>query len=142
MAKSGVRWTRGNPSTMQLDLKRKLEGLRAEAVEALDQSVLEGGTYLQDNLEAAVTKTGLARAERGGFPGRHDTGNMVASVGSEVRNARGKRVIGVFGWWGANFEQYFRDQDLNAPSPARALYPAYIKARENFRRRMKQIVKG
>lgn len=143
---SKVKWKRGGGmSTLQMKVREKGERFKRDALEALEQSVDEGGMYLQDNLEAAITPTGLARAEsRGGYPGRHDTGNMIASVSAEVRSPRARRVWGVFGWWGENFEQYFRDQDLGEGKipAARALNPAYIRARENFRRRMRAIVRG
>lgn len=140
---SKVTWRNGQDMRdLQLKLIRKGENFKKDAVEALDRSVNEGGMWTQDYLEAATTRTGRARAESGGFPGRHDSGNMIASVSAEVRNPRARRVIGVFGWWGANFEQYFRDQDLgegNIPA-ARALPQAFYRAREAFRRRMLDVL--
>jgi hypothetical protein len=141
-----VTWKGGrNLHSLQLEVKRRGENFKGEALDALEESIAEGGGYTQDILEAAVTPTGLARqAESGGFPGRHDTGNMVGGVSYEVRSPRSKVVWGVFGWWGGNFEQYIRDQDLgegNIPA-ARALPQAMVRARENFRRRMRDLVSG
>lgn len=146
MPRAGVSWKGGrNMGHLQMRVKERSENLKADLREALEISVEHGGMYVQDNLEAATTRTGIRRAEeRGGFPGRHDTGNMVGSVSAEVRNPRAKRVWGVFGWWGVNYEAYFRDQDLgegNIPA-ARALPQAFFRAREEFRRRVRRIVQG
>lgn len=146
MAKSGVRWQGGRDlGTAKVRVRQAGENLKAGAAEALELSIEEGAVLTQDFLEAAVTRTGEERAaERGGFPGRHDTGNMVGSVSYEIRDARSRRVWGVFGWWGGNFEQYMRDQDLgegNIPA-ARALPQAFYRVRENFSRRMRDLVKG
>jgi len=142
---------------LQKQVREQGQSIQANAIEALELSVEEGAVYTQDNLEAAVTKTGRARAagtpmafdeggvdEVGGFPGRHDSGNMVGSVGHEVRAKRSPKAYGVFGWWGSNYEDYFRDQDLgegNIPA-ARALPQAYNRARENFRRRLNDIIRN
>ena len=142
---------------LTLEIVQHSKNLKAQSLEALELSIDEGAREIQDNLEAATTKTGLARARgqamvfdpmrsdtAGTFPGRHDSGNMVGSVSSEVRTPRAKIVWGVFGWWGDNYDAYFRDQDLgegNIPS-ARALQQADVVARENFRRRMQAIVNG
>lgn len=145
MAKSGVTWKGGrNMSHLKMKITSESKTLKAEAIEALELSVEDGAWWTQDNLEAAVTPTGQRRAERGGFPGRHRSGNMVGSLSYEVRSPRAKIVWGVFGWWAANFEAYFRDQDLgegNIPA-ARALPQAYIRAREAFRKRMRDVVRG
>lgn len=121
---------------------------RAQAIEhgaeiILEEVVAKGATQTQDLLEGAVTRTGLARQEVGGLPGRHDTGTMVDRVGHETRK-RGSVTIGVFGWWGSFFERYFRDQDLgegNIPA-ARALPAAEVRAREELRRRIKSLMKN
>jgi len=153
-----TQWKSGRDMrTLILEVKERADDMKKQAVEALELSIEEGARATQDNLEAATTRTGLARARgqamvfdpmrsdtAGTFPGRHDSGNMVGSVSSEVRTPRAKIVWGVFGWWGANYEEYFRDQDLgegNIPA-ARALPQAEVMARENFRRRMQRIVDG
>lgn len=156
MAKA--QWKNGrNMQTLSMALRNRGENLKARALEALEKSIEEGGAYVQDNLEAAVTKTGLARAQGapmvfddglgdadGRFPGRHETGNMVGAVGNEIRDRRSRRVIGVFGWWGQNYEDYFKAQDLGEGDipAARALPQAYGRARENFRRRMRDVVRN
>lgn len=143
--KSGVSWKGGRDmGALRMKIHERGEDFKARSLEALEASIAEGGMYVQDNLEAAVTKTGERRAERGGLPGRHDSGNMVGSTSYEVRNPRARIVTGVFGWWGSNFEAYFRDQDLgegNIPA-ARALPNAFFRARENFRRRMRDVARG
>ena len=141
-----LKWQGGRDMhTLQIAMKQRGENLKSDAAMILEEVVEQGAGWTQDNLEAATTRTGLARAsERGGFPGRHETGNMVGSVSHEVRSRRAKVVWGVFGWWGANFERYFRDQDLgegNIPA-ARALPQAYMRARDIFSRRMRELVRG
>lgn len=155
-----VSWSGGRGFRhMERTLVRRRDRLRVDLREALGKSVELGGKLTQDNLEAAVTKTGRRRVEMaanpsmalGGedfsstaFPGRHVSGNMVGSVSNEVRNPGARQVTGVFGWWGQNYEDYFRDQDLGAGNipPARALPMAYIQALEDFRQRVRDIANG
>lgn len=148
MAKATHGW-KGGKDIRALGRKFEERGqtLKSQAVQALEKTVEEGADMTQDLLEDAVTRTGLARQARGGFPGRHRTGNMVGSVSFEVNDKRSKIVMGRFGWWGANFERYFREQDDpgfgpgNIP-PARALPRAYVAAREKLRERLDAIVRG
>lgn len=141
----GVSWRGGrNTRNMQQDLRERRALLRQRALRALEDSVEEGAAYTRDNLEDAHTRTGLRRAESGGLPGRHDTGEMVGAVGAEVREPSANPVWGVFGWWGSNYQRYFRDQDLgegNIPA-ARALPAAFLRAQENFRARLQDISRG
>jgi hypothetical protein len=133
---------------MQLRVKEAGEDYKERSIDALEISVAEGGLFTQDYLEAAVTKTGLAREEAtGGFPGRHLSANMVGSISYDDRtrvSTRAKLVLMAFGWFPGEFEQYFRDQDLgegNIPA-ARALPQAFLRARENFRARMALVAAG
>lgn len=144
---------------MERQLVQRRDNLRADLREALAESTELGGKLTQDYLEDAVTRTGLRRVEQaanpsmalGGedfsasaFPGRHVTGNMVGSVSNEVRNPGARRVSGVFGWWGRNYEEYFKEQDQGAGNipAARSLPMAYIQALEDFRQRVRRIAKG
>lgn len=153
-----VRWRGGRDlRDMERLMVRRRDQIRSELTEALEETIAKGAVRTQDNLEAAVTRTGERRVEQaahpsmalGGedfsasaFPGRHVTGNMVGAVSFELRNPRARRVDGVFGWWGANYEDYFRDQDQGAGNipAARALPMAYIQARDEFRERVRDIV--
>lgn len=128
--------------TLQIEIRKRQGNIKERGTEALEITIEEGAGYIQDNLEDAVTRTGLARAEQGGFPGRHKSGNMISDVSHEIRNKRSKRVWGVFGWWAENFERYFRDQDQGEGDipAARALPQAEVVARERFRQRMRDIV--
>jgi len=145
MATARASWKAGRGMySLQIEVKQRGENLKAEAARALELSVEEGAIETQDLLEKATTPTGDRRAERGGFPGRHDTGNMVGSISYGLQNARAKIMWGFFGWAKGDFERYMRDQDLgegNIPA-ARALPQAYIRARENLRKRMVAIVHG
>lgn len=153
-----VTWVGGRALPhMERRLVEHKDFLKREVIEALDWAIGRGATLTQDKLEAAHTKTGRDRVERaanpsmalGGtdysssaFAGRHVTGNMVGSVSYEVRNPRARLVTGVFGWWGENYEEYFRDQDLgigNIPA-ASALPFAYMEALELFRQRVSGIM--
>lgn len=154
-----VTWKNGRDLRhMERMLVQRQESIKAEVIEALEYAIERGAVMTQDNLEAAVTRTGLARVEAarnpsmalGGedfsataFPGRHVTGNMVGAVSYEVRNSRARAVTGVFGWWGQNYKDYFPEQDLglgNIPA-ARALPMAYLQALEIFRERVSGIVR-
>lgn len=155
-----ITWRNGRSlEYMKRRLVERADSIKAEMIEALEDAIEQGAVKTQDYLEAAVTKTGLARVEMasqpsmalGGedfsasvFPGRHVTGNMVGSVSYEVRNPRAREVTGVFGWWGANYEEYFYEQDQgvgNIPA-ARALPRAYLEALETFRARVSGIIRG
>lgn len=146
MAKVTSGWKGGTPRQLGQRITQRGEAIKAGAIEALELSIEEGAIATQDFLEDAVTRTGLERQEsRGGFPGRHDTGNMVGSISYEVRERRSKVIWGVFGWLGADFERYFREQDDpgfgpgNIP-PARALPRAYVIARERLRERLEALM--
>lgn len=116
------------------------------AEEDLDASVDYGGARMQDALEAATTSTGERRAERGGFPGRHDTGNFIASIGSNSGHLdhQGDEVWGAYGVFAGDFEQYMRDQDEGAGNipAARSLPISFGMAREFYRARLKKRFGG
>ena len=148
-----ITWAGGrNLGKLEIELKERVQGLKQAAIEALEMTVDEGAEETVNNLEAATTKTGRKRAQGGAmalggadrFPGRHETGNMVHSVRSEVRDESSDVVWGVFGWWGDQYEEYFRDQDLgegNIPA-ARALPQAAAFARQQFEERMRAVIDG
>lgn len=143
---SGVKWSAGGDlRSLGRKLEKRRDELRADLNEALERAVEIGGVATQDNLEAAVTRTGRRREEEeGGLPGRHLTGNMVGSVSFDVEDQSQPRVWGRFGWWGSNYENYFRDQDLGEGKipAARALPNAFVQAREYFRGRLGRIMRG
>lgn len=133
---------------MEARLKLRAEYVKKEAARALELSVEEGAVALQDNLEAAETKTGRARVSsgRGQFAGRHDSGNMVGGVShnGDRQKRSGKITWASFGWFSGDFEDYMRSQDLgegNIPA-ARAMNAAFVVAREAFLRRMRAVVRG
>ena len=131
---------------LQLRVKKRADDMRAQSLLALELSIQEGAEYTQDNLYAATTRSGEQRVAsgRGQFAGRHESGDMIGSVSNEIRNPRSAVIWGVFGWWGSNFKRYFRDQDQGEGDipAARALPQAQVRARENFRRRMRDVVRG
>lgn len=127
-------------------LRVRAQFVQSEAERALALSVEDGGREVQDILEAAETRTGTRRAEKGGYPGRHDSGNMVASVGNNGDSPyrAGPVVLASFGWFASEYEAYFRDQDLGEGRipPAYAMLGGFTLAREQFRRRMRDVVRG
>ncbi len=141
-----VKWAAGRDlRALGPRLEKRREEVRAGLNEALERTVEIGAVATQDKLEAAVTRTGRRREEEeGGFPGRHDTGNMVGSVSYDVEDQTQRRVWGRFGWWGANYEAYFRDQDLGEGKipAARALPEAFVQAREYFREQVRRVMRG
>lgn len=141
-----VTWRGGrNIETLKIRARQQGDEIKADATKILEESIELGANLTQDFLEDAETSTGRRRArEEGGFPGRHDSGEMVGSVSHEVRGRRAKVVVGVFGWWDANYQSYFRDQDLgegNIPA-ARALPQAFLRAEAAFRAGMRDLVRG
>ena len=143
---ASLTWKNGkNIDRLTVEVRKSRDQLVDESIEALRLSVEEGALLTQDLLEQATTKTGEKRAELGGFPGRHDSGNMIASTSFTDKFRRGAAIIwGAFGWFAGEFEQYFKDQDLgegNIPA-ARALPQAYARAEAAFKRRMRDVVRG
>lgn len=148
--RSGVTWQGPKPggSYSRRRLNDAKDTLIDAAADILAEEVETAAENTQDYLEAATTKTGRARAQRGGFPGRHDTGNMVGSLSYDERgevNTKAKTVWFRWGWWGRNFEEYFRAQDtgegdMRGPA-AQALPNAFLRAEARVRYRLKVLVK-
>jgi hypothetical protein len=116
----------------------------------MSEAVADGALRLQDNLEAAVTETGSRRATYfGGFPGRHETGEMVGSIGYEGEDGQpyeddGRVETFAFGWFPGNFRDYFYEQDVgegNIPA-ADAMEPAFEDAKKYVREHMPFAVGG
>lgn len=141
-----ITWKNGKTlDVLEVKVKAHRDEIVANATEALRITLEEGAVMTQDLLEDAHTRTGLAREERGGFPGRHDSGNMVGSISyTEKFSKLAKIISGAFGWFPGEFEQYMRDQDLGEGDipAARALPQASAQAETNFKRRMRAVVKG
>lgn len=113
---------------------RKLD----EAEEIVRVTMEDGKLQTQINLLDAHTRTGRQReTERGGLPGRFETGNMVGSVGDDVQRSR-TQIVGAFGWFASDFEAYFKQQDLGFEKipPAYALPHAGTVANVRLRRRL------
>jgi hypothetical protein len=147
MVTVGITWAGGKDMRdAQRRTRDREKALNEGMVRILEISVAEGALYTQDILEAAVTKTGLRRErEEGGFPGRHDTGNMVGSIGVDDRSTvptRGPKVMMSWGWFARYFKQYFRDQDLGegAIPAARALPQAFFRAQARFENRVRRFL--
>lgn len=147
---SKVKW-RGGRSVIQMgkSVKAHRDQIVNELTEALQLALEHGAAYTQENLEAAETRTGVRRVEtgKGAYAGRHLTGKMVGAVSASDLsniNRRMKLVMGAFGWFSGDFEQYMRDQDLgegNIPA-ARALPQAFARSREEFRASAARIIQG
>lgn len=144
----GVKWAGGRDiAKMAIGMRKSFEATKVQVYEEMEQSIEIGGQLVQDYLEAAHTETGIRRHEskKGGFPGRHESGNMVASVSYGQAQVSRSRRQGFFGWFAGQFEAYFRDQDVGGEasdgSPgeipaANALPNAFGRAREVFRARL------
>lgn len=144
MAHAG--WKGGDERKFARDISAWRDRLLNNADRAIAVATEAGGGALQDNLEAAVTPTGVRREEtRGGFPGRHDTGNMVASVsysGEDIA-VTGNIRIGYFGWAPEDYELYFKEQDLGTAiiPAAGAMAAARSLAIDRFNQEMKRFTK-
>lgn len=74
------------------------------------QDIAEGGEFeMRRIIEISVTDTGLKRAERGGHPGRIETGEMIDSVTHDVTIER-DRITAEWGWI-SNAHTYFLEQE-------------------------------
>lgn len=115
---------------------------------AISLSILDGAVALDHFLEAAVTPTGIARenSQKGGLPGRHDTGTMVNAIRTNSENLlrQGFVTYGEYGWFADLFQQYFEDQDLEfgPDHGAHAMQNSFDHAIARFQDRMMMIVRG
>lgn len=109
-----ITWTGPKMDKIALQIEVQANRKKIQAVQALLDAVDAGTLALQDFLEAAHTRTGLAREEAGGFPGRHRSGNMVASISNNTHAPQmdGDKTVMAFGWFAGEFQQYFVEQDL------------------------------
>lgn len=140
-----VKWKNNRDMrTLSLEIDKYAERVKDRSFDALVDAVDYGSIELQDRLEAAVTPTGLAREERGGFPGRHRTGNMIASVSNNTHtlSRRSKIFAGLWGWFAGEFEQYMKDQDagLGKIPAAGALPGSFFSARERLHKNLRAII--
>lgn len=136
----GVKWEGGKDvSKMAIGMRKSFEIVKGQVNEELEQSIEIGGGLIQDYLEGAWTDTGIRRMIiSDGFPGRHETGNMIASISYGQTQVSRSRRLGLFGWFPGEFEQYFKDQDQGEGKipAALALPNAFLRAREVFRGRL------
>lgn len=119
---------------------RKIEEIERDVEHSLDAAVAVGESTMKKIIETTTSKTGRARAERGGHPGRVETGKMLGDVSrSEIRSTDsasgdGKTYSGEWGWLD-NFEEYYglQDQWPDAPYAAmQAVRQSYVAAREKL----------
>ncbi|ACY35920.1 hypothetical protein CMP1-24 [Clavibacter phage CMP1] len=144
MAHAG--WKGGDGRKFERDTSAWRDRLLLKADRAIEIAVEAGDAALVDNLEAAITPTGIRREETsGGRPGRHESGTMVNSVtnsGADVEVTSNIR-IGYFGWAPEDYKLYFKEQDLGTAiiPAAGAMAAARSLAIDRFNQEMKRFTK-
>lgn len=116
----------------------------------LEEVIAEAADDMIAILEAAATATGEARAAAGGNgPGRVDSGTMRDAIRSRVLEKSKDRTVGAWGWLDEVLD-YFVYQEYGNDGEKKfnvqfegmsALQGSFVKARENFRRKLAQIGK-
>lgn len=139
--------SRGSFEALASDIIGYFEGRIDDAAllghDALEDSVLHGEDRMREIIETSVTKTGEERAERGGHPGRVDTGDMLDAVGSNITGTDRDTIIGEWGWVNG-LEDYFLfqdqgDEEFNVKFKGmQAIRQSYIEAREMYLERLAQ----
>jgi hypothetical protein len=142
MAVSGFKWDGNNNLTVIMESLQQTIPQLIEAGQAIvEETVLQGQQDQITILENAVTKTGLARQEEGGQPGRDLSGHMIAEIGSDVTTS-GNTVSGSWGW--DNPEEYFLQQDdgFERIPAAHSLFGSFTANREDFYAKVLDLVSG
>lgn len=146
MSTTGFTFSRGVMRKLERQMEARREEILATARGVMLRAVEEGAVALQDQLELADTKTGRRRELLyGGFPGRHDTGNMVGSIDYDEGKpfeVDGDVEIYAFGWYAGQFEDYFYAQDVGEGRipAARGLEVGYARAIQVIRQNMPKAV--
>lgn len=143
-----ITWTGPDMNKIAAQIELQAGNKKIQAVLALADAVDHGTLALQDFLEAAITKTGLAREADGlGFPGRHRSGQMVGSISNNTERPQleAHKTVMAFGWFAGEFQAYFRDQDLHIGGPekgAHAMRDAALAAIDRMKMLMLEWEKG
>lgn len=88
---------RGNFSLQALEVDKYLKAVKDEAREIMQDIAVGGKWEMERVIETSTTPTGEARAERGGHPGRIDSGNMIDEVEARVEEYP-DGFAAVWGW--------------------------------------------
>lgn len=134
-------WTKSDPLTVIANLQAESDGLKETVTGIVSDVVYEAAQEQAKILEDAVTRTGIARAARGGLPGRHETGHMINQISNEVQVDE-DHIVGTWGW--DDPEGYFEEQDWGGERipAAHSLLGSFISAEEKVKRRIRDAVKG
>jgi len=129
-------WAIAQGRKAKQEMDRILEEVLDEAVEDMIAII-----------EAAITDTGEARAAAGGNgPGRVDTGRMRDAVKRRLLEKTPERTVGAWGWLD-EVAEYFIYQEVGSEKfnvhfkGMSALQGSFLKARENFQRKLAQVGK-
>ncbi|WP_406245794.1 hypothetical protein ACI7YT_12190 [Microbacterium sp. M] len=105
--------------------------------DAVEDATLHGEDRMIEILETAVTKTGLERAERGGQPGRIDSGDMRDAISSGIWGPRDTHIEGEWGWLKEVLDYFLYQENGTSDFTAMgALQGSYVEAREIFIERL------
>lgn len=75
----------------------RIDDIRDLLENMMEELAAKGEGRMVEILEAAVTPTGLARAELGGMPGRVDSGTMRGAISHDMEND-GDEIVASWGW--------------------------------------------
>ena len=126
-------WSPPDFDNLKAGVERWGEQLEALVHDALEDATLLGEDRMIEILESAITKTGLERAERGGHPGRVETGTMRDAISSGIWPGRNGSREGEWGWLNEVLAYYlFQENGTIDFTAMSALHGSYIEARELF----------
>lgn len=139
---AGIVWSGTSPEKLIAQFRLAEEALTYRAHVAMDKTVTEAAADQAQILEDAHTRTGLARASAGGFPGRHLTGHMIEEIDHDTQIEYGNgqnTIVGEWGW--DNLEEYFAAQDLGTETipAASSLHTSFIAAEQRLIERIAKL---
>lgn len=93
--------TQFNINEVMTWVTQNVNAVEGAAFHAVQDAISDGEQIMRKRIETAVTETGLARAGKGGHPGRIESGTMLDDISNDltddVHNGHGT-IVGRFGW--------------------------------------------
>lgn len=117
--------------------------IHARAVDAMEETAIEGRDDMLRTIVTSVTPTGEERAAKGGgIQGRVDTGQMYEDVDYQVEyNAH--EIVARWGWT-RDFKDYYGYQDAGTKHlrGMSAIGGSFVKAMDRISARLSRITRG
>jgi hypothetical protein len=134
-------WSNGSPKDLIGKIETQILGFRVTAAVILADVVAEAHVEQVAALNAAETRTGIARMDAGGpgTAGRNKTGHMIDEITHETHD-EGELLVGTWGW--DNPEEYFIDQEFGKGriEKANSLHISMVEASAQIKSRIRKAL--